>query len=64
MLEMHNNKIVDPGSAAISIVPVLPLWEVRRIAFTAHQRAGRLSRHGSGGVGGGPSGTFFPNRVT
>ena len=64
MLETTTIKSVDPGSVTISIVPVLPLQEVRRLAFTARQHAGRPSRHGSGGGGGGPSCPFFPKGVT
>ena len=55
--------LVDPGSATISIVPVLPLLEVRRIAFMAQQHVGCPSRHGSGGSGGGPSCPYFPKEV-
>ena len=48
----------DSGRAIISIVTVLPLQEVGRLSFTAQQRAGTPSRHGSGGSGGG---TSFPS---
>ena len=54
---------VDPDSATIFIVPALPLREVGRIAFTARQRAGCPSHHGSGGSGGGPSCPYCPKGV-
>ena len=55
----HNDKSVDPGSATISIVPVLLLQGLRRLAFTARQRSGHPSRYGSRGGGGFPSCPFF-----
>ena len=60
----HNDKSLDPGSATISIVPVLTLREIRHLAFTARQGAKRPSRHGLGGRGSGPFCTLFQKGVT
>ena len=59
----HNDKSVDPGSATIFIIPVLPGQEVRRIAFMAWQRARHPYLHGSGSGGGGLSCYFLPKGV-
>ena len=60
----HNNKSVDPVRATISIVPLLPFQELRRLAFTAQKRAGHPYWHVSGGSGGGPSCPIFPKGFT
>ena len=60
----HNDKSLYPGSSTISIFRLIPLQEVRRIAFTDRQHPGRPYFHGSGGGGGVPSCTFFPKGVT
>ena len=56
----HNKKIVDPGSATISIFPVLILQEIRRLEFMAQQRYGLLFCHELGGGSSVPSCPFLP----